>query len=110
MMLGLNELGTRGEASRDLWKRCPPLYQWRIGGTLKFRVGKNPKTGKPWGADMRSYSWWVWQLVDGEFVRADDREDEEQDEDRPPVWLAEDLPTLTAGERQWKIKPGREPR
>ena len=93
MMLGLNDLGSRGSASRELFQRHPPVRQMRIGGTLKFRNGLNPKNGKPYGCDTRSYSWWVWQRME---YRSDNS------------WTTEDLPCLSAAERQWKTLPGRE--
>ena len=98
VMLGLNELGTRGSASRGAWEKHPPAQQWRIAGTLGFRgPGKNPETGKRWGTDTRSYSWWVWRNP-GVWGST------------PGVWLARDLPPLSAQERTWRARPGTEER
>ncbi len=94
LFLGLNELGTRGSASREVWTASLPSEQWRIGGTLGFRgPGLNPKTKKRWGTDTRSYSWWLWQ--DGWH-------------ERPGRWSAMDLPCLPARDRRWKVRPGTE--
>jgi hypothetical protein len=98
MLLGLNELGTRGSASRQAFTKSPPLWQWRIAGTVGFRgPGTNPKTGKPWGCDTRSYSWWVWQRVADGLKRW------------PHVGRAAlELPLLGPRERTWRRRPGTE--
>jgi hypothetical protein len=97
VLLGLNELGTRGSASREAWDEHRPTWQWRIAGTLGFRgPGINPKTKKPWGTDTRSYSWWTWQ-------RRGRREDLSR-----RTWSALDLPLLEAHGRSWKVRPGTE--
>lgn len=97
VMLGLNELGTRGSASREAWYRYTPSEQLRIAGTLGFRgPGLNPKTGKPWGCDQRSYSWWVWRPR-GIWGSAE-----------AGSWVARDLPPLPAHERTWRVRPGTE--
>ena len=101
VLLGLNELGSRGGASRDLWDLYPPFEQWRIFGTLRFRNGINPDTGRPWGTDMRSYSWWVW--------RADGRGGAlPLDIHDPTARRTVELPKLPAPLRRWTVIPGRE--
>lgn len=96
--LGLNECGIRGEVGRDLWKRYPPCMQFRIAGTIKFRNGVNPETGKPYTADMRSYSWWLW--------RADGRGGSIGGSHCG--WVTRDMPILSPAARQWKLRPGTE--
>jgi len=58
--LGLNDWGQRGRDHEDLWRRLRPSYMARIPGAIQFKTGTNPKTGKPWTTDMRSYCWWAW--------------------------------------------------
>ena len=100
LLFGLNEWGTRGEESAELWKRYPPREQWRVGRTIRFRRGENPKTGKPWGADMRSYSWWVWE--------SDGRGNARPFLDAAPGRLTLELPELEPELRRWEVFPGRE--
>lgn len=105
MLLGLNELGSRGSESRGAWNRWVPAWQWRIAGTIGFRgPGLNPKTGKPWGCDSRSYSWWVWQRPHGwAMPRA-----AAQMGKIAAAWRAMDLALLSAAERSWSTRPGTE--
>lgn len=100
MLLGLNDLGTRGRHSREAWQDLPPFYKWRIGGTLKFRAGVNPKTGKRWTCDMRSYSWWIWRVYGGHVVP--------REIDGARAIAMSELPVLAAKQRRWTIPPGRE--
>lgn len=107
MLLGLNELGTRGSASREVWLRWVPTWQWRIGGTIGFRgPGLNPKTGKPWGCDQRSYSWWSWRRPLGWAMPRS----ASQLGKITASWRALDLAPLSAAERSWVQRPGTEER
>jgi hypothetical protein len=105
MLLGLNELGTRGSVSRGAWERWVPAWQWRIAGTIGFRgPGLNPKTGKPWGCDQRSYSWWSWRRPQGwAMPRA-----AVQMGRLAAAWSTMDLALLSAAERSWVQRPGTE--
>lgn len=100
LLFGLNEWGTRGEHSAALWRRYPPREQWRVGGTIRFRKGLNPKTKKPWGVDMRSYSWWVWESDGNGNARAF--------LDNSDSRLTTELPMLEPEQRRWEVFPGRE--
>lgn len=105
MLLGLNELGTRGSVSREAWLRWVPTWQWRIGGTIGFRgPGLNPKTGKPWGCDQRSYSWWSWRRPQGWAMPRSAT----QLGRLAASWRALDLAPLSAPERSWIQRPGTE--
>ena len=101
LLFGLNELGSRGAASRALWRRYPPREQWRVFGTIKFRNGINPSTGKPWGADMRSYSWWLWESDGNGGARPYDVDD-------TTARRTIELPELDSALRRWSTVPGRE--
>ncbi len=101
VLFGLNELGSRGATSRALWLRYPPREQWRVFGTIRFRNGINPNTGKPWGADMRSYSWWVWESDGQGRARPYDPDD-------PTARRTTELPALDTSCRRWSVIPGRE--
>lgn len=104
MYLGLSDWGQRGEELSALWHEFPPHAQARISGAISFR-GKqiNPKTitkkcpqGKPFGSDMRSYSWWVW-IADGEGGCRSNGS-----------WVCSTLPRLLGPDRKWKVRPGTE--
>lgn len=108
MLFGLNELGTRGSESRSAWQQWVPAWQWRIGGTIGFRgPGMNPKTGKPWGCDQRSYSWWLWERPYQRAMPASAAEMQARGQSIP-FWRAMDLAPLSASERSWVVRPGTE--
>lgn len=97
VLLASDDMGQRGTYSRMLWAQYPPFRQLRIPGTLKFRKGSNPDTGKPYGVDFRSYSWWLWQ-ADGEGGCFGNGK-----------WICDDLPLLPSEDRKWdKVRPGTE--
>ena len=80
-------LSTFGQAHawREILSQRPVIDQHRIGGRLSFRTGRtNPKTGKPYGADQRDYSWWTWRPGYGVGMS----------------WRCTQLPTLSASERR----------
>lgn len=61
LLYGLSTWGHSREPSESsgTFETYPPLYQMRIGGRVRHRVGLNDK-GKPFGTDSRKYSWWLW--------------------------------------------------
>ena len=64
MLLCLNEVGIRGSAGRESFMEHTPSAQLQIAGTVGYRgPGLNPRTGKKWGMDQRSYSWWIWMRL-----------------------------------------------
>lgn len=92
VMLGTNSWGQRSEDGLACFEKWAPSYQLRIAGTIKFRNGTNPKTGKAYTADVRSYCWWIFEreLAGHRF------------------WRTGNLPRLAAASRQWKAPPGSE--
>lgn len=100
--LGLNSLSQRGKESCKLFQRYPPRWQLRILGPIDFRGGQiNPKSGKPYGADPRSYSYWIWR-ADGEGGSISMRH-------HLGGWRTIDLPWLPSSDRKWRgTRPGTE--
>lgn len=93
VLLGLCDVLLRGEAGLEVATRRPPSNELPIPGAIGFRgPGINPKNGKPWGTDQRSYSWWDWRKHDG----------------LQPCWLRDPLPRLPSADRRWTVKPGTE--
>jgi len=95
-LLGLDSWGQRSESGYDLFEQSPPTSQYRVTGTINYRGGAlNPKNGKPYGVDMRDYSWWTTKH-DGLHRRG---------------WHAENLPRLQSELRRWRLPtyPGCEP-
>lgn len=89
---GLNEWGQRAPSHAKLWELHRPCYQWRVQGGIKFRTGTNPKNGKPWSTDARSYSHWCWE------------------KGARPLWTGMvTLPHLPFEHRSWEHPPGQEP-
>lgn len=87
-----NGLGQRGQKGHAMFEEHCPKEQWRIPGYIRFRVGINPRNGKPYGADARDYSMWIWdsKLNGG------------------PEWATKNLPWLPSSQRRWIIRPGTE--
>jgi len=84
--------GQSGEGA-EVFSRLPPTACARVVGRVHHRgPGVNPKTGKPWGADLRDMCWWLWDR--GSKHRA--------------PWLTENLPPLPAESRRWIVRPGTE--
>lgn len=97
VLLGLCDVLLRGEAGLDLAQSRPPWWELAIPGAIGFRgPGINPKNGKPWGTDQRSYSWEVWHA------------DSQLEGPGGPAWYREPLPRLPAADRRWVVKPGTE--
>ena len=89
--LHLSDLGQRGEANNKLFNANIPSFQNRIPGAIGFRgPGINPETGKKFGTDMRSYSWWMWEKMT-----------------HRRVWLSDQLPRLLGRDLKWVTPPGR---
>lgn len=99
-VLVLLGLSTWGQSARgaELFAEYCPVAQLRVGGRIGFRgPGVNPDTGKPWGADQRDYSWWVW-VADADPLEWMGSQ----------YWRTVQLPPLSAGDRTWQIRPGRD--
>jgi hypothetical protein len=97
MLLGLSTWG-QSAAGAALFERFMPIVQLRIGGRIGFRgPGHNPKTGDPWGSDLRDYSWWIWMpsAITRHFYG-------------DPYWRTIQLPSLSLAQRTWRVKPGTE--
>lgn len=79
--------------AQEGWPHTPE-HQYRVSGRVKFRGPDqlNPKTGKPYGADMRDVSHWEWSR----HVRGHD------------LWLCHQLPPLPPEDRTWTVLPGTE--
>lgn len=91
-LLQLDDFGQRSDGGVKVFGEFCPWVQLRIPGAIKFRTGINPKSEKPYTADLRSYSWWIWTptTIDSK------------------MWVTENLPRLPACDRQWKVRPGTE--
>lgn len=107
-----NGLGQRAAAegeggeSFELLDEYPPFAQWRIRGPISFR-GKaqiNPKTGKPYGADVRDYSHWLWSQYPFNGLRPDLR----LTGGSGLGWITCDLPRLPSASLRWDVRPGTE--
>ena len=88
----LSDLGQRGKEARAILAAHPPLYQMRTQPTRHRATG---------GADLRSYSVWVWP-------HGEPRTPEQIKHDTPPRWATFDLHSLPPAERRWSIVPGTE--
>lgn len=91
IMLGTNAWGQRSKDGLARFNAWNPKVQHRIPGTICFRNGKHPKTGKKYGADTRSYCWWEFEKGHHEAG-----------------WISCNLPRLPSSHRKWKVKPGTE--
>jgi len=86
-----NDFGSRGPRSNALFRDHPPFLQLCIPGAVTHRTGINPKTGKKYGQDQRSYSWWCWKT-----------------DHTGETWTARNLPRLPGTCRRWVTRPGEE--
>lgn len=73
-----------------VWHTYPPAAVFSVPGSVRFRVGRNPETGKRYGADSRCYQATLW-------LRGH----------RGPAELVM-LPWLDSLERRWTVQPGTE--
>lgn len=86
MLFGLTSVMQRAAKKVAFCRRHGPSAEYRVAGPIWFRHGINPRTGRTWGADQRSYSWWLW-------VRSPVK--------RGPLgWATFQLPMLSVGERK----------
>jgi hypothetical protein len=99
MFLGLVSWGCSDEPSEraDVLRAFPPVLEGRIFGRIKFRTGRNPNTGKPYGTDSRKYAWWCWQ-----------RDGVRSTFEGLPTWSTTILPAIPRPDREWKVRPGTE--
>jgi len=86
-----------------LWHDPPVLASHEFAGRWRFRVGLNPKTGKPYGVDSVGYRLLIWQRPEPRYPV------------RPCGIRMVKLPLLTAESRRWRktasglwLKPGTE--
>lgn len=96
VFLGLSAVMQRGKDKVEFIQRFEPVHEYRIAGAIKFRNGINPKTGRAYAADMRSYSWWG-------FDNFSDWNGKER-----PSWPCTQLPMLPSADRRWTVRPGYE--
>jgi hypothetical protein len=100
LLLGTNDWFQRGEEKLETARTLGLLEalsrQLLIPGAIDFRGGAiNPRNGKPFGADAKSYSNWLWDL------HACTPEGER--------WVVEVLPRLCGQQRKWRgQRPGAE--
>lgn len=80
----------KSEAGARIWHRYPPAAVLHVPGSVRFRVGTNPKTGKPYGADSRCYQATLWL----------------RGYEGPASAVM--LPWLPAADRRWSTPPGTE--
>jgi hypothetical protein len=92
-ILQLGDFGQRSKAGAKLFADFPPRMQLRIMGSVKFRNGVNPETGKVYTSDLRSYSWWVFGA---------------QSQRQNRCWGGRNLDRLPACDRRWEARPGDE--
>lgn len=86
-----------------LWHDPPVLASHEFAGRWRFRVGLNPKTGKPYGVDSVGYRLLIWQRPEPRYPV------------RPCSIRMVRMPLLTAQSRRWRktasglwVKPGTE--
>ena len=91
-LLQLTDWGQRSQKSIKVFQKLAPAVCLRIGAPIQFRgVGTiNPKNKKPYGSDMRSYSWWGWKKEPVNFT------------------TLYTLPALPTDDRRWVVTPGTE--
>lgn len=82
----------KSKAGHRLWTEHPPRATYHVSGSIRFRRGINPNTGKPYGADSRCYQATLWQ----------------RGFSGPTTSVM--LPWLEAEARRWQIPPGTEDR
>lgn len=90
LLLHTQQAFLRGRAGRAVWRRYTPVRQWLIPGAVRFRVGTNTKTGKPYGSDQRCYCASLWQRA------------------APRSTMVEMLADLGADDLRWDVEPGSE--
>ena len=60
LLLHTQQAFVKSEPGRACYRAYPPAASWLLPGSIKFRRGINPDTGKPWGADSRCYQVSLW--------------------------------------------------
>lgn len=87
MLLARGSAFQRGLAGSELIRELPPSHEGAISGSVKFRDGINPSTGRPYTSDTACYSWWVWSGSTS------------------PSWQTYPLPMLSSSDRIYKGTP-----
>lgn len=85
------DAGTRGPKGNALFEAHPPVACAHVSGGVTHRVGVNPRTGRKWGQDQRTYGWWIWDRGHA-----------------GPYWASCNLPRLPSEDRKWVVRPGEE--
>lgn len=80
----------KSRAGARIWHDCPPVGVLAIPGSIRFRTGTNPKTGKLYGADSRCYQVTHWQANVSQHCELTM------------------LPWLRSEARRWRVVPGTE--
>lgn len=80
----------KSTAGCRIWREYPPAAVFAVPGSVRFRVGENPETGKRYGADSRCYQATLWKRGHA-----------------GPAKLRM-LPWLTSEARRWTVQPGAE--
>jgi predicted RNA methylase len=79
----------KSKSGAAIWHAFPPAAVFCVPGAVRFREGKNPATGKPYGTDARCYQATLW--LSGHAG---------------PVAMHM-LPWIDASGRRWQAEPGR---
>lgn len=90
----LNQLGQRGEATIETFKRYPPSEQLRVMQSIGHRGPKRDDVEGSGTGDSRCYSAWIWHAEDV------------GDGSTKTGWRARNLEMLDADDRRWITVPG----
>jgi hypothetical protein len=91
-------LGQRSTKRSWMAQHCP-IEQWRVRGDVSYRDDQiNPRTGQPYEADQRDYSFWCWSAHPAHLARPGSS------------WYCLDLPVLPRPLRRWSRSPDGQPR
>lgn len=90
MLLHQEQSLQKSRAGARVWAKYPPSSVLHIPGSIRFRSGTNPKSGKPYGADSRCYQVTTWR----------------RGHTGPAACTM--LPWLPSEARRWRVVPGTE--
>jgi hypothetical protein len=80
----------RGQSGACVWAEYPPAAVFQVPGSVRFRTGANPETGRAYGSDSRCYQATLWARGH-----------------RGPAELHQ-LSWLPPAARRWTVQPGTE--